>query len=139
MTAFKYTINGQDYNVQIGEIIDNVAEVTVNGEGFSVSLPEEEKAPAPAPKAAPKAAEATPAAATTASADAFKLVAPLPGTVVDIKVNVGDEVSAGDTLVVLEAMKMANNLESEKTGKVSAICVKLGESVMEDAVLVIVD
>ncbi len=110
MTAFKYTINGQDYNVQIGEIIDNVAEVTVNGEVFSVTLPEEEKAPAPAPKAAPKAAEATPAAATTASADAFKLVAPLPGTVVDIKVNVGDEVSAGDTLVVLEAMKMANNL-----------------------------
>ena len=59
--------------------------------------------------------------------------------ITEVKVAVGDEVSAGDTLVVLEAMKMANNIEAEKAGKVTAICVKQGESVMEDTPLVVVE
>jgi len=54
-------------------------------------------------------------------------------------VEVGQEVSAGDTVVVLEAMKMANNIEAEKSGKVTAICVKQGENVMEDAPLVVIE
>ena len=52
---------------------------------------------------------------------------------------VGDEVKAGDTLLVLEAMKMANNIEAEKDGKVTAICVKAGQSVMEDDALVVIE
>ena len=56
-----------------------------------------------------------------------------------MKVNVGDEVAAGDTVVVLEAMKMANNLEAEKPGKVTEICVQPGQSVMEDEVLVVIE
>ena len=67
------------------------------------------------------------------------LKAPLPGVVTEIKVAVGDEVKAGDVVVVLEAMKMANNLEAEKDGKVTAICVKNGESVLEDAPLVVIE
>ncbi len=67
------------------------------------------------------------------------LKAPLPGVVTDIKVQVGDNVNAGDTLVVLEAMKMANNLEAEKSGTVTAICVKVGESVLEETPLVVVE
>ena len=51
----------------------------------------------------------------------------------------GDEVKAGDTVIVLEAMKMANNLTAEKDGKVSAICVKIGESVMEDDALIVIE
>ena len=51
----------------------------------------------------------------------------------------GDEVKAGDTLVVLEAMKMANNIEAEKDGKVTALCVKVGQNVMEDEPLVVID
>ena len=65
--------------------------------------------------------------------------APLPGVITDIKVAVGDEVQAGDTVIVLEAMKMANALEAEKSGKVTAICVKVGESVMEDDALVVIE
>ena len=65
--------------------------------------------------------------------------APLPGVITSIEVAVGQEVSAGDTVVVLEAMKMANNIEAEKSGKVTAICVKQGESVMEDAPLVVIE
>lgn len=57
----------------------------------------------------------------------------------DVKVNVGDEIKEGDTLVVLEAMKMANNLDAEKSGKVKAICVQPGQSVMEGDDLVIME
>ena len=52
---------------------------------------------------------------------------------------IGDTVNAGDTVVILEAMKMANNIEAEKSGKVTAICVKQGESVMEDSPLVVIE
>jgi biotin carboxyl carrier protein len=56
-----------------------------------------------------------------------------------VKVAVGDEVKAGDTVVVLEAMKMANNLEAENSGKVTAVLVKEGDSVMEDTPLVVIE
>ena len=86
--------------------------------------------------AAAEEGEAT-SAANVNTANALK--APLPGVVTEIKVAVGDEVKAGDVVVVLEAMKMANNLEAEKDGKVTAICVKNGESVLEDAPLVVIE
>ncbi len=141
MSTFKYTIDGKEYNVEIGEVTDNIASVTVNGEQFSVEMeqaaePEKKKVVLGQPKA--DAAESEPtAAANVNTANALK--APLPGTITEIKVQVGDEVKEGDTLVVLEAMKMANNLEAEKSGKVTAICVKVGESVMEDAPLVVIE
>ena len=65
--------------------------------------------------------------------------APLPGVITEICVNVGDEVNAGDTVLVLEAMKMANNIEAEKAGKITAICVKPGQTVMEDDALVVIE
>ena len=71
--------------------------------------------------------------------DGSKVTTPLPGVITDIKVAEGDEVKAGDTVVVLEAMKMANNLAAEKDGKVTAICVKVGESVMEDDALIVIE
>ena len=61
--------------------------------------------------------------------------APLPGTITDLKVNVGDKVNAGDIVLVLEAMKMQNNIESEYSGTVTSITVKPGETVMEGVVL----
>ena len=88
------------------------------------------------PAASNDEAETT-SAANVNTANAIK--APLPGVVTEIKVAVGDEVKVGDTVVVLEAMKMANNIEAEKDGKVTAICVKQGESVLEDSPLVVVE
>lgn len=142
MKEYKYTIDGQKYEVAIGEIEDNVATVTVNGVEYKVEMepePKEEKK-----KVVVKAAAETQSSeeAATGSANvntANALRAPLPGVVTEIKVAVGDEVKKGDTVVVLEAMKMANNLEAEKDGKVTAICVKQGESVMEDTPLVVID
>ena len=91
--------------------------------------------PVARPSVAPEAT-ATPAAAAPAAAGAGSPIkAPLPGTITELKVNVGDTVKKGDILLVLEAMKMQNNIESEYDGTVTAITVKQGETVMEGAVL----
>jgi len=142
MKEYKYTINGTKYEVAVGDIEENIVTVCVNGEAYKVEL---EKQPEPEKKkpvlGKPAAAADTDAPATDKAAvnknNAVK--APLPGVITDIKVAVGDEVQAGDTVVVLEAMKMANNLQAEKAGKVTAICVKIGESVMEDDALVVIE
>lgn len=141
MKEYKYTIDGKEYKVAIGDIVENVAEVTVNGETFSVEMepeqePEKKKVVLGKPAEEKNDEGEAPAASVNVS-NAVK--APLPGVIIDIKVAAGDEVKAGDTLVVLEAMKMANNIEAEKDGKVTAVCVKTGESVMEDAPLVVVE
>ena len=141
MKEYKYTIEGKEYKVEIGTIEENIAEVTVNGETFKVEMepePEPEKKKVVVSAAAAAANDDQPVAAGNVNtANAVK--APLPGVITEIKVAVGDTVNAGDTVVVLEAMKMANNIEAEKSGKVTAICVKQGESVMEDSPLVVIE
>ena len=142
MKEYKYTINGNKYEVVVGDIKDNIATLTVNGEEYTVEMekqaePEKKK---PVVKAATAAAgDDAPAANKTAVNKANAVKAPLPGVITDILVAEGDEVKVGDTVIVLEAMKMANNLAAEKDGKVTAICVKVGESVMEDDALVVIE
>ncbi|MCR4994767.1 MAG: biotin/lipoyl-binding protein [Bacteroidales bacterium] len=89
-------------------------------------------APAPAPKAAPAAA---PAAAAPA-AGAKNVEAPLPGTIKQVLVSAGQEVAAGDTVVVMEAMKMENNITAEFAGKVTAVKVAVGDQVQSGQALV---
>ena len=79
--------------------------------------------------------EATPANFNASNA----IKAPLPGTITSIEVTVGQDVKAGDTVVVLEAMKMQNSIEAEKDGKVKAIVVKMGQAVLEDEPLVVIE
>lgn len=140
MNTFKYTIDGKEYDVEIEGVNGNIANVKVNGEAFAVEMeqeaePEKAKPVLGQPKTESSDSETPAANVNTNNA----LKAPLPGVVIDIKVQVGDKVEAGDTLVVLEAMKMANNLEAEKSGTVTAVCVKVGESVMEETPLVVVE
>lgn len=140
MKKFKYIIDGKEYTVEIGNIVDNIAQVIVNGEDFSVELeaePEPEKKPVLNKPVANEPEEESQSTTNVNTDHAVK--APLPGVITDILVHVGDEVKAGDTVVVLEAMKMANNIEAEKDGKVTAICIKQGESVMEDTPLVVIE
>ena len=140
---YKYTINGNQYEVTIGDIVENEVTVTVNGEEYKVEMeaepePEQKKVVLGKPKA--ENADSSDAAVDTANVNTNNAVkAPLPGVITSIEVNVGDEVKAGDTLLVLEAMKMANNIESEKDGKVAAILVKPGQSVMEDDPLIVIE
>ena len=140
---YKYTINGHEYEVAIGEIVENEAVVTVNGEEYKVAW-EPEAEPEKKVVVRPTAAQANDSsdAGETSSANVNTnnaVKAPLPGVITSVNVSVGDEVKAGDTLLVLEAMKMANNIEAEKDGKVTAICVKAGQSVMEDDALVVIE
>ena len=141
MKEFKYTIDGKEYKVQIEGVEANIASVNVNGEAYKVEMekeaePEKKKVVLGQPAAASDDAEATPAANVN-TANAVK--APLPGTITSIEVAVGQEVKAGDTVIVLEAMKMQNNIEAEKDGKVTAICVKPGQAVLEEDALVVIE
>ena len=139
MKEYKYKINGNLYNVVIGDIEENIAHVEVNGTHYTVEMEKKPKA-APAPKPVVRPA-AKPAAAPVAAAPVAKPAAggaksgvksPLPGVILDIKVNVGDEVKKGQTLIILEAMKMENSINADKDGKVAAINVSKGESVLEE-------
>lgn len=142
MKEYKYTIDGKEYKVAIGDIVENVADVTVNGEQYKVEMEPEKEPEKPKPVVRPVAPVPAPASsgASKASANSQNAVkAPLPGVITEVKVAVGDSVSEGDTVVVLEAMKMANNLDAEKGGKVTAILVQPGQSVMEGDPLVVIE
>ena len=143
MKEYKYKINGNEYAVCINEVNETTANVTVNGEEFKVEWekPIEEKPivkvqPAAKPAPAP-AAPAASAPVTTVKGNAIKT--PLPGVIIDVKVNIGDMVKKGETVVVLEAMKMENNINADRDGKVAAIPVAKGDTVADGAVLVVLE
>lgn len=141
MKEFKYTIDGKEYHVAIGGVSDDyVADVTVNGETFQVQMEKPEEPENKKVELGKPVEEASDDAAPAAQVNAANAVkAPLPGTITSIEVAVGQEVKAGDTVVVLEAMKMQNSIEAEKDGKVTAIAVKVGQAVLEDDPLVVVE
>lgn len=150
MKQYKYTINGAQFDVTIDSIVGSKAKVEVNGIPFEVemqgsSLVEEalptvstEAAAVPAAPAAASAAEpAAPAAAAKSGPGAGAPVkAPLPGVVTKILVKEGQSVKKGETVLVLEAMKMENNITAEADGTVTGICVSAGDSVMEGTTLI---
>lgn len=150
MKQYKYKIGGLQYDVTIDSIKGNIAQVEVNGIPFEVemqgsTLVEEDlptqaatDAPAAAPAAAtPAAAPAAPAAAPAAGpGEGAPVKAPLPGVVAKILVAMGQGVKKGETVLVLEAMKMENNITAECDGKVTGICVAAGDSVMEGTTLI---
>lgn len=148
MRTYSYTINGARYDVTIESLRDQVAKLNVNGVAFDVEilgaplsegdLPEVAAAAAPAAPvaAAPKTESAPAAPAAKGAAGAGEPVnAPLPGVVTKVLVAAGQAVKKGDTVVVLEAMKMENNITAECDGTVTGICVAAGDSVLEGTTL----
>ena len=149
MRTYSYNVNGAQYDVTIESIQGQMAKVNVNGVAFDVEMLgapiTEGDLPAAAPAAAPAATTAAPAAApaTPAAAPAkgaagagTPVKAPLPGVVTKVLVGNGQAVKKGDTVVVLEAMKMENNITAECDGTVSGVCCAAGDSVMEGTTLV---
>ena len=149
---YQYTVKGVDYEVEIQDIEGNIANVTVNGIPFEVEMKQPVKAGKQKVKLGGEQtvksennnssststanATAAPTAKPTAAATGKPVVAPLPGTINEIKVKVGDKVNAGDTVVILEAMKMQNNIEAETSGTITGINVNKGDAVMEGDTLV---
>ena len=145
MKQFKYTIDGKEYQVEICDINPEslTADIKVNGEAYKVGLekeaePEKKKVILGKPEA-PSANEDNQVTSSAGVNTNNALKAPLPGVITDVKVVVGDQVKAGDTIVVLEAMKMANNIEAEHDGVIKAVLVKTGESVLEDTPLAVIE
>lgn len=144
MDKYQYKVNGVDYEVEIEEIEGTTAKVTVNGKAFEVELKEPVKAttskPAkvvtPVAAAAPAAAPAPASKPAAVTGEGAKVTAPLPGTITEVKVAVGQAVKAGETVIILEAMKMQNNIEAENSGTVTSILVGQGDAVMEGATLI---
>ena len=147
MRTYSYTVNGTRYDVTIESLRDQVAKLNVNGIAFDVEilgapltegdLPEVAAAAVPAATAAPAPAAAPAApAAKGAAGEGTPVAAPLPGVVTKVLVSAGQAVKKGDTVVVLEAMKMENNITAECDGKVTGICVAAGDSVLEGTTLV---
>lgn len=147
MKQYKYKVNGAQYDVTINEIQGQLAKVVVNGIPFDVEMQNsqlsEDNLPNVTTTAAPAAAPAAPVAAAPAATEAAPsgagegtpVKAPLPGVVTKINVSVGQQVKKGENVLVLEAMKMENNITAEADGTVSGIAVKAGDSVLEGVVL----
>jgi biotin carboxyl carrier protein len=146
MNKYQYKVQGVDYDVEIEEVEGNVAKVNVNGIRFDVELKQpinptstlkkvHVEAPKPVARPTVEPAVAPAAEKPMAAGTGSPVKAPLPGTITEVKVNIGDTVKQGDVVLVLEAMKMQNNIESEYEGTVTSITIKQGESVMEGAVL----
>ena len=152
MKKYSLKINGNPYEVKIEDINESstMARVTVNGVKYDVEI-EGAKASAvkkPAVVAAPEATGlsvtpktpiATKPAAPAAAASGLKVTCPLPGTIISLNVKEGDTVAAGQTLLVLEAMKMENNIDAERGGVVKQVLVQTGATVMEGDVLLVIE
>ena len=155
MAKYQYTVKGVDYEVEIQDIEGNIANVTVNGIPFEVEMKQpvkagkqkvklnEERRAEESEERRVKSEESNSSSASAASTSSAPtagvgkpVVAPLPGTINEIKVKVGDKVNAGDTVVILEAMKMQNNIEAETSGTITSINVNKGDAVMEGDTLV---
>ena len=141
MAQYKFKINGGEYDVTINGIENNIADVQVNGTQYKVEIenaPKAAAAPAAAPAAAAQApaAAAAPAAAPQASGEGEVVTSPLPGVIIEVSAAVGQTVKAGQKVAVLEAMKMENEIQAPKDGKITAVHVSKGDSILEGANIV---
>ncbi len=136
MKKFKFTIRGQEFDVDIKEIEGSNAQIEVNGTVYDVEIQVDEKA-SKTPQLIRKPVINKPGEGQIKkSAGGVSVKAPLPGTIIKVGVAVGDAINAGDTLLVMEAMKMENNVLAEKSGTVKAIKVNVGDAVLQDDVLI---
>jgi biotin carboxyl carrier protein len=137
MKKFEFTIAGNRYSVEVKDFDDSIAQVNVNGTSYEVEVHQEVRK-SKTPKLVRRPVEnkpgegAVPQKATGAGA----IVAPLPGNISKINVAVGDTVRPGNVLLIMEAMKMENNVLAVKAGVVKLIKVQVGDSVLQNDILI---
>jgi len=141
MKNYKFKINGNLYEVDILEAEGNKVKIEVNGTSYDVEM--EREVPKVRSTARPVAAmskqdrEAKQAAGGGAGKPT-EIKAPLPGVIIKMLVKTGEEVTPGQTLCTLETMKMENAIKTEAGGKVTAVNVSAGQSVLQDEVLIVI-
>ncbi len=146
MNKYQYKVQGTDYEVEIVNVEGNIAQVNVNGISFEVemkqpinpALVQRKPASVSAPKAATEPTPKKEVKQADKQASGTKMTAPLPGTITEVKVKEGDTVKSGDTIIILEAMKMQNNIEAEIGGTITSVLVGKGDTVLEGDALVII-
>ena len=140
MKDYKFKINGNLYKVSVNSVVDNIAEVEVNGTPYKVELDKPAKKqirPLKRPQAAPTTPTGEPVISRPSSPSAAGAVrTPLPGVILEVSVKVGDTVKRGQKVMILEAMKMETEIVAPADGTVSKILVKAGDSVDTGAALV---
>ena len=138
MKKFKFKIRGNSYDVEIKEFEDNLAKLEVNGTLYEVEVEQKETAKSKTPKLVRSQVQTKRSDSKikkTVSSKATQIKAPLPGNIFKILVKEGDEVQKGDKIMIMEAMKMENNVLAEKEGTVKSIKVSEGDSVLQNDVL----
>jgi biotin carboxyl carrier protein len=143
MKKFKFTIHGNKYEVNVVNVEDNIAEIDVNGTIYKVEVDktiQQSKTPKLVRSVAVPSTDSATSTIKTAPPKAPKgtglIKSPLPGVILDIHVKVGDQIKIGTKLITLEAMKMENNINSDKEGTVKTINIGKGDSVLEGDVLI---
>ncbi|NTW55754.1 MAG: acetyl-CoA carboxylase biotin carboxyl carrier protein subunit [Chlorobiaceae bacterium] len=136
MRRYKFTIAGNRYNVEIKSLDDLAAEIEVNGTSYAVELGQEIPRPQ-TPKLVRSSPTVPPKPPEPLNKPGISLIkAPLPGTIIAINVEPGMAIALDQPVVVLEAMKMENNIFPEKLGTVKEIRVAVGDTVMQGDVLI---
>lgn len=142
MKSFKYTINGNVYKVHVNSVEDNIADVEVNGTPYKVQLEkpaQKQLVTLKRPVQAPTTSSGAPVVTRQpAGGSPGAVKSPLPGVILNVCCKVGDSVKRGQKIAVLEAMKMENNINADKDGKILEIKVNKGDSVLEGADLVVI-
>ncbi|MDR1006408.1 MAG: biotin/lipoyl-binding protein [Bacteroidales bacterium] len=142
MKSYKLKINGTSYEVNINNVDGNMVDVSLNGTPYKIEVDREikqTKTPKLVRPVAVPSTDVTPnTAKTSANVGGSTIKSPLPGTILDVYVNVGDKVSVGQKLVMLEAMKMENQIDSDVSGTVKECKVRKSDSVMEGDILLII-
>lgn len=137
MKNYQFEINGNNYDVRIKAFEDNIVDIEVNGTSYKVNLKKEVKTP----KTPKLVRSKTPPPSTkdnkslTRKGKLSVIKAPLPGKILNVLVKEGDTVKKDDKLVVMEAMKMENNIQADVDGVIKSIKVSAGESVLQDDIL----
>lgn len=138
---FKFKIQGSEYNVEIKDIESNIVKMEVNGTPYEVEIDktiDKPIKPSVVVKPRPAISPSKPAAAKPA-AGANAITAPLPGNIIQIFVKTGDTVKKGDKLLIIEAMKMENDILAEADGTVAEIKVQAGEAVLQGDTLITIN
>ncbi len=139
MKKYKFTINGNNYAVEIESVEDQTIQLEVNGTPYTVVVDKEikqQKTPKLVRSVAVPSTDQGAAVKTAAKTGTIK--SPLPGTILEIFVKPGDKVTVGQRVLMLEAMKMENNIESDKAGTVTEVKISKGSAVMEGDVLIVI-
>jgi biotin carboxyl carrier protein len=136
MKKFNFKIRGNEYGVHIKSIEENIAQIEVNGTTYEVELEREVK-PSKTPTLVRKVVHSKAENIEKKEGGSSTPVkAPLPGKILQVKVSIGDKVKKGDVLLIMEAMKMENEVMASKDGVIEAIKVNVGDNVLEGDVLI---